>query len=177
MMSGMGTDLPAASSEACMAAPGATTVEDMQVFHWLEADSSAIIDTAQTSRVGNLSYRRQASTTNFLKLTGARRGMATLRFRPLSGERRQITELNYDARKLGMQVERLSAVLDSAPLPIWLRNAEGKLSWVNQAYVKAVELPDSNAVLKSLIEVAAPDRIDTTKADPKVGLLGRPIRF
>ena len=58
-------------------------------------------------------------------------------------------------------------------MPIWLRNAEGKLSWVNQAYVKAVELPDSNAVLKSLIEVAAPDRIDTTKADPKVGLLGR----
>ena len=34
------------------------------------------------------------------------------------------------------------------------------MSWVNRAYVKAVELPDSDAVLKSLIEVAAPDRID-----------------
>ena len=95
-------------------------------------------------------------------------GMATLRFRPLSGERQQITELNYDARKLGMQVERLSAVLDSAPLPVWLRDGEGKLTWVNQAYVKAVEMPDSDQVLKSLIEIAAPDRIDTTKADPKV---------
>jgi len=72
-----------------------------------------------------------------------------------------------------MQVQRLSAVLDSAPLPIWLRNKDGKLSWVNQAYVKAVEMPDSDAVLRSSIEVAALSRIDATKADRKTGLLGR----
>ena len=47
-------------------------------------------------------------------------------------------------------------MLDSAPLPIWLRNKDGKLSWVNQAYVKAVEMPDSDAVLKSSIEIASP---------------------
>ncbi|MBZ0260648.1 MAG: PAS-domain containing protein [Hyphomicrobiales bacterium] len=144
---------------------------------WLETDSSNVIeDCIRTLREVGKPFNIGVKTLNNELLEADGRvagGMATLRFRPLSGERRQITELNYDVRKLGMQVERLSAVLDSAPLPIWLRDGEGRLSWVNRAYVKAVELPDSAAVLRSLIEVAAPDRIDTTKADPKVGLLGR----
>ena len=155
-----------------------TAVAEMLNFPaWLEADSSNVIeDCIRTLREMGKPFNIGVKTLNneLLEADGrAAGGMATLRFRPLSGERRQITELNYDARKLGMQVERLSAVLDSAPLPIWLRDGDGKLSWVNQAYVKAVELPDSASVLRSLIEVAAPERIDTTKADPKIGLLGR----
>jgi signal transduction histidine kinase len=144
---------------------------------WLEADSSNVIeDCIRTLREMGKPFNIGVKTLNneLLEADGrAAGGMATLRFRPLSGERRQITELNYDARKLGMQVERLSAVLDSAPLPIWLRDGDGKLSWVNQAYVKAVELPDSDSVLRSRIEVASPERIDTTKANTKTGLLGR----
>jgi signal transduction histidine kinase len=144
---------------------------------WLEADSSNVIeDCIRTLREMGKPFNIGIKTLNneLLEADGrAAGGMATLRFRPLSGERRQITELNYDARKLGMQVERLSAVLDSAPLPIWLRDGDGKLSWVNQAYVKAVELPDSDSVLRSRIEVASPERIDTTKANTKTGLLGR----
>lgn len=155
-----------------------TAAADMLNFPaWLEADSSNVIeDCIRTLREVGKPFNIGVKTLNNELLEADGRvagGMATLRFRPLSGERRQITELNYDVRKLGMQVERLSAVLDSAPLPIWLRDGEGRLSWVNRAYVKAVELHDSAAVLRSLIEVAAPDRIDTTKADPKVGLLGR----
>jgi signal transduction histidine kinase len=155
-----------------------STAADMLNFPaWLEADSSNVIeDCIRTLREMGKPFNIGVRTLNneLLEADGrAAGGMATLRFRPLSGERRQITELNYDARKLGMQVERLSAVLDSAPLPIWLRDGDGRLSWVNRAYVKAVELPDSDAVLRSMIEVASPERIDTTKADPKVGLLGR----
>ncbi len=155
----------------------ATVAELLNFASWLEPDSSGMINAGITTlrEVGkafNIGVRTRNN--ELLEADGrAAGGMATLRFRPLSGERQQITELNYDARKLGMQVQRLSAVLDSAPLPIWLRNKDGQLSWVNRAYVKAVEMPDSEAVLKSRIEVAALDRIDRTKADPKVGLLGR----
>ena len=155
----------------------AAAAEMLNFPGWLEADSSNVIeDCIRTLREMGKPFNIGVKTLNneLLEADGrAAGGMATLRFRPLSGERQQITELNYDARKLGMQVERLSAVLDSAPLPIWLRDGDGKLSWVNQAYVKAVELPDSASVLRSLIEVAAPERIDTTKADSKTGLLGR----
>jgi signal transduction histidine kinase len=144
---------------------------------WLEPDSSGMIVAGVNAlrdigKAFNIGVRTKLN--ELLEADGRTAGgMATLRFRPLSGERYQFTELNYDARKLGMQVQRLSAVLDSAPLPIWLRNKDGQLSWVNQAYVKAVEMPDSDAVLRSNIEVAAASRIDTTKADRKTGLLGR----
>ncbi len=144
---------------------------------WLEPDSSSMIETGirtlrEAGKAFNIGVRTKYN--ELLEADGrAAGGLTTLRFRPLSGERQQISELTYDARKLGMQVQRLSAVLDSAPLPIWLRNKDGKLSWVNRAYVKAVEMPDSEAVLRSNIEVAALDRIDTTRADPKAGLLGR----
>ena len=154
------------------------SASDMMNFSaWLEADSCNIIeDSIRTLREIGKPFNIGVKTLHgeLLEADGrAAGGMATLRFRPLSGERQQLTELNYDARKLGMQVERLSAVLDSAPLPIWLRDIDGRLSWVNRAYVKALELPDSDAVLRSLMEIAMPDRIDTTKADPKIGLLGR----
>jgi signal transduction histidine kinase len=144
---------------------------------WLEADSSGmimagIVALRDVGKAFNIGVRTKNN--ELLEADGRTAGgMATLRFRPLSGERYQITELNYDARKLGMQVQRLSAVLDSAPLPIWLRNKEGQLNWVNKAYVKAVEMPDSDAVLRSSMEVALPERIDRSKAEPKSGLLGR----
>ena len=154
------------------------TVEELLDFAtWLEADSSNMIETGirilrETGKAFNIGVRTKQN--ELLEADGrAAGGMATLRFRPLSGERQQITELDYDARKLGMQVQRLSAVLDSAPLPIWLRNKEGKLSWVNRAYVRAVEMPDSDSVLRSNIEVAALERIDAARADAKTGLLGR----
>lgn len=100
-------------------------------------------------------------------------GLATLRFRPLAGERRNITALANDAHKLGKQVERLSAVLDAAPLPVWLRDTEGKLAWVNQAYVSAVEAPDINSAISGGIEIASEAKLDRQHADPKTGFIGR----
>jgi signal transduction histidine kinase len=154
-----------------------TVAELLDFPAWLEPDSSGMISAGVSAlrdvgKAFNIGVRTRHN--ELLEADGRTAGgMATLRFRPLSGERYQFTELNYDARKLGMQVQRLSAVLDSAPLPIWLRNKDGQLNWVNQAYVRAVEMPDSDAVLRSNIEVAALNRIDTTKADRKTGLLGR----
>jgi signal transduction histidine kinase len=154
-----------------------TVAELLDFPAWLEPDSSGMIIAGVTAlrdvgKAFNIGVRTRAN--ELLEADGRTAGgMATLRFRPLSGERYQFTELNYDARKLGMQVQRLSAVLDSAPLPIWLRNKDGQLNWVNRAYVRAVEMPDSDAVLKSNIEVADLKRIDRSKADSKTGLLGR----
>ena len=57
-------------------------------------------------------------------------GLRPCGLRPLAGERRSITELAYDARRLGKQVERLSAVLDAAPFPVWLALQRVQLIWV-----------------------------------------------
>jgi signal transduction histidine kinase len=94
-------------------------------------------------------------------------GLATLRLRPLAGERRHISEMAYDVRKLAQQVERLSAILDSAPFPVWLRDAGQKLLWVNRAYLEAVEFDDVEAAVGRGIELVEPAKIEFDK--PAIG--------
>jgi signal transduction histidine kinase len=144
---------------------------------WLEHDSAeALAAAVQTMRHAGTAFNIgvRSKINELLEADGrAAGGFATLRFRPLSGERHKITELASDAYKLGKQVERLSAVLDAAPLPIWLRSEAGKLAWVNQAYVKAVDAPDSNAVLKASLEISNDPKMDRAAADPRTGFRGR----
>ena len=84
-------------------------------------------------------------------------GVATMRIRPLAGDRRDTKELMFDARRLGKQVERLSAVLDQAPFPIFLRDDEGKLVWVNQSYLQAIEQTDIDEVIERNIALTGQD--------------------
>jgi signal transduction histidine kinase len=100
-------------------------------------------------------------------------GHATLRIRPLAGDRRQLTELSYDASKLAKQVQRLSAILDSAPFPAWIAAPDGELTWVNQAYVMVMEAPDMQSVLRSGTPLFAAGQIDASKANKAQSIIGR----
>ena len=145
--------------------------------HWLERDSTmALIESLHELRTSgspfNIGIRTLAN--ELLEADGRTAGgLAMLRFRPLAGERRNVAALAYDAHKLGKQVERLSAVLDAAPLPVWLRGTDGKLVWVNQAYVASVEAPNEDVVVKAGIEIATHASLDKTRANPKTGCAGR----
>ncbi len=145
--------------------------------HWLERDSAVALaqslhELRHTGQPFNIAIRTLQN--ELLEADGRTAGgFATLRFRPLSGERRNVAALAHDAHKLGRQVERLSAVLDSAPLPVWLRSADGKLAWVNQAYVASVEAPDGEAVVRGGIEMASRANLDKSRANPKTGCIGR----
>ena len=144
---------------------------------WLETDSAdalaaALAELRAGGQAFNIGIKSRAG--ELLEADGRTAGgFATLRFRPLAGERRQVTELAYDARKLGKQVERLSAVLDASPLPVWLRDEDGKLAWVNRAYVRAVEAPDSRAVLKGALEITNDPKMDVSGANSRPGFKGR----
>lgn len=98
-------------------------------------------------------------------------GSTTLRLRPLSGERRQLAEFAYDARRLGKQVERLSAVLDAAPFPIWLKDTAGETIWVNESYIKAVEAPDVDTVIANRIEIVDDAKIEPPREDARAASL------
>jgi signal transduction histidine kinase len=154
-----------------------TLLEVLNFHDWLEADSSAILDdNLNTLRQSGIPFNMGVKTKagDLVEADGRTAGgLATLRFRPLAGERRQSTETLYDAQKLAKQVERLSAVLDAAPFPIWIRNHEGALSWINQAYIKATEQSDSDTVIKSNITLVRPENIDASRADAKLALIGR----
>jgi signal transduction histidine kinase len=118
---------------------------------WLEPESvsalrAAIAGLQATGTSFNIGIRTKDG--ELLEADGRAAGrLATLRLRPLSGERRHITELAYDVRKLSKQVERLSAILDGTPFPIWLKGSDEQLIWANRAYLSAVEVTDIDQVI------------------------------
>lgn len=124
---------------------------------WLELESAAALSAAiaglqATGASFNIGVRTKIG--ELLEADGRAAGrLATLRLRPLSGERRHITELAHDVRKLSKQVERLSAILDGAPLPIWLKDSADHLIWVNRAYLNAVDHDDVDKVIAASIEL------------------------
>jgi signal transduction histidine kinase len=131
---------------------------------WLELESATALTTAlaslqQTGVSFNIGIRTKAG--ELIEADGRAAGqLATLRLRPLSGERRHITELAHDVRKLSKQVERLSAILDGAPCPVWLKDQQDRLIWVNRAYLKAVDIADVEKVVAEGIELAPPKALE-----------------
>ena len=145
--------------------------------NWLDRDSAdALIacldDLRQDGTPFNIAIKTLAG--ELLEADGrTAAGFATLRFRPLAGERRSIAALAHEAHKLGKQAERLSGVLDAAPFPMWLRDAEGKLVWVNQAYAASVDAPDGERVVADGTEIAGRAGLDRAGASAATGLSGR----
>ncbi|MCA3555954.1 PAS domain-containing sensor histidine kinase [Aestuariivirga sp.] len=144
---------------------------------WLDRDSASALsdclhDLRQDGTPFNIAIKSIAD--ELLEADGRTAGgLATLRFRPLAGERRKIADLAHEAHRLGKQVERLSAVLDAAPLPVWLRGAEGKLLWVNRCYAAAVDAADPDLVVSQGTELVGRAAMDRTATGAAAGCLGR----
>jgi signal transduction histidine kinase len=125
---------------------------------WLAPDSaSALADALSSLRRDGTPFNLGIVTASgdLLEADGRTAGgFATLRFRPLAGERRNIAALSQETLVLGRQAERMRALLDAAPLPVWLRAADRKLVWVNKAYAAAVDAPNGEAAVARQAELA-----------------------
>ena len=154
-----------------------TSFELVDFKAWLDGDSSNILlDAVASLRKNGTGFNFAIKTTegDLLEAAGrAAAGLATLRFRPLAGERRIANETVYDSQKLAKQVERLSAILDAAPFPIWIKNKNDTLGWVNQSYVKATEARDSTEVITHNISIAKTESLVRTALKSADGLVGR----
>ena len=145
---------------------------------WLEVESAstlgeALVAMREAGRPFNIGVRTRSG--ELLEAEGrVAGGLATLRLRPLAGERRDRTELAYDSRKLGKQVERLSGILDAAPFAIWLNDEGGKLIWVNRSYMSAVDTQDYDRVIADPVLLANPAniRFDVEKGHGRWGRRG-----
>jgi signal transduction histidine kinase len=80
-------------------------------------------------------------------------GRAVLRLRDVSGIERELIDLAERHDRLLSDVETLKALLDSLPEPVWARDAEGKLVFVNSAYARAVEAKDSTDAVERELEL------------------------
>ncbi|HEY8007230.1 MAG TPA: ATP-binding protein [Methylocella sp.] len=80
-------------------------------------------------------------------------GVAVLRIRDISGSRRETTRLQDLQAQTLERLEALRTLLDATPYPAWLRDGDGKLSWVNAAYARAVEAKDQETAVSRGIEL------------------------
>ncbi len=134
------------------------------IGRWLQADSVSQLETAvqRIRRYGEgFQFAANALNGSVLEVTGRTNGKrAIVRFRELTGERRSFVELKEQARFILAEMTAHQALAETLPFPLWRRNKMGRLTWVNQAYVDAVEAESQEAVLKSSAELLGPKARD-----------------
>ena len=80
-------------------------------------------------------------------------GLATLRLRRLTGERLEMSQVAQEYRTLEQKAAMLTAILDQAPMPVWVRNHERAITWANRSYLTAVEARELGDVIDNNLEL------------------------
>ena len=132
--------------------------EDWVYFpKWLD------IASAETLSQGLASLKLDGTAFNFVVRTRADElleadgrtagGLATLRLRRLTGERLEMSQVAQQYRMLEQRAAMLTAILDQAPMPVWVRNHERAITWANRAYLNAVEAGGVGDVVEHKLEL------------------------
>ena len=66
-------------------------------------------------------------------------GRAILRLRDIAGRKRDLARILDQHRQLVRDTLAGRTLLNALPMPAWFRDAGGRIQWINEAYVKAVE--------------------------------------
>jgi signal transduction histidine kinase len=80
-------------------------------------------------------------------------GRAVLRLKDVSGYKLEIARIDEQHGALARDIRSSRALLNTLPMPVWLRDPAGRLIWVNAAYVNAVEAKNEVEVLERQIEL------------------------
>jgi len=80
-------------------------------------------------------------------------GRAILRLREVTGRKRDLSRILDQHRLLVRSAQSSRALLDALPMPVWFRSDDGRVEWVNEAYVKAVEAGSEAEVRERQIEL------------------------
>ena len=124
---------------------------------WLSPDQAQALE----SCVARLRERGEAFRLAVVSLDGrhletegrAVTGRAVMRIRDVSGDRLEASRLREAQARTLADLEALRALLDAIRYPAWTRDALDKLTWVNTAYVRAVEANDAQDTLLRGIEL------------------------
>ena len=92
-------------------------------------------------------------------------GRAVLRLRDIGGIEQELVDLNARHNRLAADLGTLTTLLDALPAPVWARDENGQLIFVNAAYARAVEAADSaDAVARELELLDRPAREQVAEA-------------
>lgn len=131
---------------------------------WLLPYEAARLDSAIDGLRGHgQSFRLQLNGRNGMLIEAdgqAVSGRVVMRLRSVSGERLEVVRLAERLGRLNELVDSLKSMLDVIPQPVWLRGTDGKLTYVNAAYVKAVEGQSVEDVLGRSVDLLESQTLD-----------------
>ncbi|MGE3644399.1 MAG: PAS-domain containing protein [Beijerinckiaceae bacterium] len=110
---------------------------------WLPPEMAQAVE----GHVGRLRARGESFRLSLVSLAGrhleaegrAVGGRAVMRIRDVSGDRLELTQLRERHANMLMELDAVRGLLDAVPNAVWMRNSDGRLTWVNRAYAEAVE--------------------------------------
>lgn len=124
---------------------------------WLESRSATILEhSIEDLRQNAKPFCEIIQTNNGtpIEVSGRTSGSsAIVRFCDLSKERKASAQLSISHERVVNTLETLQKLMDELNMPIWLRDKQGNLSWVNESYAKSVDCADSTAVVGSKAEL------------------------
>jgi signal transduction histidine kinase len=124
---------------------------------WLQPESAARLDRAVVRlRDHGEKFSVTLATTRERLVEASGRtvgGLALVRFRELTGDRLALAEVAAEYQLFAAEVDALRAMLSAAPMPIWLRDADGRLAWVNAAFAAAVGAKNETDAVDRQIEL------------------------
>lgn len=135
----------------------ANSVEMVRFNLWLDQKSTAALKSAldgllSEGRAFNLILKTAAG--GHIEADGrAAGGRAVLRFKDVAGYKRDLSVILDQHMRLARDVRSSRALLSALPHPAWLQDSSGRMTWVNSAYVKAVDAESETEVVDGQIEL------------------------
>jgi len=143
---------------------------------WLSRDDALAMALAvERLRAHGEGFARSLTTTAGRRIEVEGRavaGRAVMKLRDASAIERRLADMRSGHDALKSEADALRALIEALPSPAWLRDAAGRLTFVNAAYARAVEAHDSEAAAGlgfELLEPAA--RAEVARAG------GAPVRL
>lgn len=154
--------LAAATLDATLGVP--STAEDVARFSgWLEPDAARELEERMSALLeAGESFAVYAQTTAGARLEATGRASAAgaiLKIRDIAGDRKEVTARSDERMRSGRGMEVTRSLFDALPMPVWFRDSEGRLEWVNDAYAQSVDAASSSEVCDRQIEfLSTPQR-------------------
>lgn len=135
----------------------ARTSEVLRIGSWLaEPQASALARALETLLAEGRAFHMLAAPLSGAALEVEGRavgGRLIVRLREVSAERQAWAKAVLEADALSAERSRLSEGLDGLPMPVWIKDAHGRLVFANRAFVHAVEAETAEEVTEKQIEL------------------------
>ena len=124
---------------------------------WLSPDEAQALEAAVEALRGRGQSFFMTVTTHAGKTVEAEGraigGRAVMRLRDVSGIKSDLADLTARHQQLLDHIGALRTLIDALPCPVWARDAAGRLTFVNAAYVNAVEAADATDAVERGLEL------------------------